>query len=182
MYAKRDIKSGEELYFDYGYPEAVTKNFWDKGEPKIAASAGNTKKGKAAVKQGQLAKAKKNGRPIKHGGARSGAGRKGRAIKATSGPSGKRESKDRRPEGMKVGSIDSAHHGLDGVEGIEVGESDVDDDAVSEVDPDELEGSESEDESYHSDEVEEKEATKKTNPQKRGWITRKENLKRKRGY
>jgi hypothetical protein len=34
----------------------------------------------------------------------------------------------------------------------------------------------SEDESYHSDEVEEK-ATKKTNPQKRGWITRKENLK-----
>ncbi|KAI9879601.1 MAG: hypothetical protein M1830_008051 [Pleopsidium flavum] len=179
MYAKRDIKSGEELYFDYGYPEAVTKNFWDKGEPKIAASAGTTNRGKAAVKQGQLAKAKKKGRPIKHGGARSGAGRKGRAIKATSGSSGKRESKEKRAEETDVGDIDSTQHGLAGVEAKETGESDPDD---SEVDPDELQGSESESESYVSGEDDEREEPKEHNPQKRGWITRKENLKRKREF
>ncbi|KKY28844.1 putative esc e complex protein [Phaeomoniella chlamydospora] len=32
LYAKRDIKAGEELFFNYGYPESVTKAFWEKGE------------------------------------------------------------------------------------------------------------------------------------------------------
>ena len=32
LYSTRHIKAGEELFFNYGYPEAVTKNFWEKGE------------------------------------------------------------------------------------------------------------------------------------------------------
>jgi hypothetical protein len=32
MYAERDLKVGEELFFNYGYPKAVTKGFWEKGQ------------------------------------------------------------------------------------------------------------------------------------------------------
>ncbi|OCK79858.1 hypothetical protein K432DRAFT_443585 [Lepidopterella palustris CBS 459.81] len=34
MYAKRDLKIGEELFFNYGYPKEATKGFWEKGQPK----------------------------------------------------------------------------------------------------------------------------------------------------
>jgi SET domain/CXC domain len=30
LFAKRNIVAGEELFFRYGYPESVTKNFWEK--------------------------------------------------------------------------------------------------------------------------------------------------------
>lgn len=32
LYAKQDIKAGEELYFEYGYKKEVTKFFWEPGE------------------------------------------------------------------------------------------------------------------------------------------------------
>ncbi|KAF2501475.1 hypothetical protein BU16DRAFT_555957 [Lophium mytilinum] len=32
MYAERDLKVGEELFFNYGYPKDVTKGFWEKGQ------------------------------------------------------------------------------------------------------------------------------------------------------
>jgi hypothetical protein len=32
LYAKRAIKSGEELLYNYNYPESVVKNFWEPGE------------------------------------------------------------------------------------------------------------------------------------------------------
>lgn len=206
MYAKRDLVSGEELYFDYGYPVEVTKNFWDKGEPKMAAAATAKKEGKTtAVKQEAVAKAEKSrgrrgARLPKHGGARNGAGRKARAIKASSGPSGKRaDGGDGRGEGGDACAVDPAGDEVEEMDVVESeGEGDGDDDAVSEVDPFALEESESEDDSYASaDEVEVEVGRKRGNrsrskskvsgrvggsAQKRGWITRKENLKRKRGY
>jgi len=213
MYAKRDLVSGEELYFDYGYPESVTKNFWDKGEPKVptgsAGTGANAKKGKTtAVKQGEVssssAKVEKGeatkkghgGRPPKHGGARSGAGRKTRAVKASSAPSGKRADAEAQGEESR-NSVVAADPAVDEVEEMDVIESegDGDDDAVSEVDPYALEESESEDDSYVSageEDVAGKARGKRPSSnlngrvggsaQKRGWITRKENLKRKRGY
>lgn len=32
LYAKRDIKAGEELLYNYAYPEAVREQFWERGE------------------------------------------------------------------------------------------------------------------------------------------------------
>jgi SET domain/CXC domain len=32
LYAKRRIKAGEELLYNYSYPEEVSKNFWERGE------------------------------------------------------------------------------------------------------------------------------------------------------
>lgn len=215
MYAKRDLVSGEELYFDYGYPDSVTKNFWDKGEPKVptggSGAGANAKKGKTtAVKQGEVSSASvkvgkgeatKKGRgwrPPRHGGPRSGAGRKARAIKASSAPSGKRAEAESQG-GESSNAVIAAEPAVDEVEEMDVIESDGDgngdDDAVSEVDPFAPEESESEDDSYVSAGEEDvvrkargKRPSSKLNgrvggsAQKRGWITRKENLKRKRGY
>ncbi|KAK5546710.1 hypothetical protein LTR46_012040, partial [Exophiala xenobiotica] len=37
LFAKRSIKAGEELLYNYNYPESVTKNFWEPGEgPAVA--------------------------------------------------------------------------------------------------------------------------------------------------
>ena len=42
LYAKRDIKAGEEFFFHYGYPDSVTKHFWEKGEkPGQGSGAGD---------------------------------------------------------------------------------------------------------------------------------------------
>ncbi|KPI39702.1 Histone-lysine N-methyltransferase EZH2 [Cyphellophora attinorum] len=32
LFAKKDIEAGEELLWDYGYPEVVTEQFWERGE------------------------------------------------------------------------------------------------------------------------------------------------------
>jgi len=222
MYAKRDLVSGEELFFDYGYPDAVTKNFWDKGEPKLptggpgaaAAAAADSKKGKTtAVKQGVsssslAAKAekgeakRKGGRPPKHEGAGSGAGRKVRAVKASSAPSGKRTDVE-APGGESSPAVvaepvvgEAEEMDVMEVESDGDGDGDDNDDAASEVDPYALEVSESEDDSYASAAEGEVKMGRKRgkgprsklsgrvggSAQKRGWITRKENLKRKRGY
>ena len=37
MYAKRDLKVGEELFFNYGYPKEATKGFWEKGQSNSTA-------------------------------------------------------------------------------------------------------------------------------------------------
>ncbi|RMZ80763.1 hypothetical protein DV738_g2706, partial [Chaetothyriales sp. CBS 135597] len=37
--AKRDIKAGEELLFDYKYPEHVRENFWERGEGDASKNA-----------------------------------------------------------------------------------------------------------------------------------------------
>ncbi len=184
MYAIRDIKSGEELFFDYRYPEHVTKNFWDKGE-KFPSGGAEVKTTKAAVKQGQTVdtiEKPKKGRPPKHGGARTGAGRKARAIKDTSAPSGKQ----RKDLSALAAGDDATHQPTDEVEEADAADTDVDDDAASEVDPNALEETGSEDDSYHSateDEGKKKSKPKakvaEANPQKRGWVTRKENLRKK---
>ena len=35
LFAKRNLVAGEEMFFNYGYPESITKNFWEKGDPEV---------------------------------------------------------------------------------------------------------------------------------------------------
>lgn len=56
LFANKDMAPGEEMFFNYNYPEEVTKHFWEKGQAQSAGTAfavktkkGNGKqKGKAA--------------------------------------------------------------------------------------------------------------------------------------
>ena len=113
MYAKRDIAVGEELFFNYGYPKAITKHFWEKGEKPKKAKGTNRGKwrasttfvsdhedlatgsgaGRAAGKKAKY-KLDKDGKLVKRksnaGGARPGAGRK---------------PKNRPPSGANIGII-----------------------------------------------------------------------------
>lgn len=37
FYAKRPIKAGEELLYNYNYPESVTKSFWERGDKVVGS-------------------------------------------------------------------------------------------------------------------------------------------------
>ncbi|GME64399.1 hypothetical protein GTA08_BOTSDO12916 [Neofusicoccum parvum] len=50
MFATKDIKAGEELFFNYNYPEEVTQHFWEKGQKAGTAVAVRTKKSKPKAK------------------------------------------------------------------------------------------------------------------------------------
>lgn len=39
LFAKRDIKAGEELLYDYEYPDAVAEKFWERGEKSSKSKA-----------------------------------------------------------------------------------------------------------------------------------------------
>ena len=39
LYAKRDIKAGEELLYDYAYPEHVREKFWERGQEPASKNA-----------------------------------------------------------------------------------------------------------------------------------------------
>ena len=41
LFAKRNLVAGEEMFFRYGYPESVTKNFWEKEDIEAAAGLDN---------------------------------------------------------------------------------------------------------------------------------------------
>ncbi|KAI9706558.1 MAG: hypothetical protein M1836_003565 [Candelina mexicana] len=103
LYALRDVKVGEELFFSYNYPDEVTKHFWDKDGPRTQLVGVKPQKGK-------LTTAKKSGSG-KRGGARRGAGRKSRPKKAA-------------PRDLRAKEKDKAKYGG----GKEVLESDFDDD------------------------------------------------------
>jgi hypothetical protein len=81
LFAKTDIKAGEELFFNYGYPESVLKTFKERGDPRgdelngdgVGTGAAQKNKQKAARKQGHVYKSE-GGK--KKGGKRGGSRRK----------------------------------------------------------------------------------------------------------
>ncbi|KKY26694.1 putative esc e complex protein [Diplodia seriata] len=39
LFANKDLEPGDEMFFNYNYPEEVTKHFWEKGQAKPSGSA-----------------------------------------------------------------------------------------------------------------------------------------------
>jgi hypothetical protein len=70
LYAKRDIKAGEELLYDYDYPPEVTKAFWERGEKS------SKEKAKVDVLQRRGTARRGRGRGAGRGGGRGGKARK----------------------------------------------------------------------------------------------------------
>lgn len=54
MYAIKDIKAGEELFFNYNYPNEVTKYFWEKGETKGSGTAYAVKSKKGGKEKARI--------------------------------------------------------------------------------------------------------------------------------
>ncbi|EKG21255.1 hypothetical protein MPH_01398 [Macrophomina phaseolina MS6] len=55
MFAIKDIKAGEELFFNYNYPIDVTKHFWEKGETKPSGTAYAVKSKKGVKQKARIA-------------------------------------------------------------------------------------------------------------------------------
>ncbi|OJD33641.1 set domain-containing protein [Diplodia corticola] len=55
LFANKDLEPGEEMFFNYNYPEEVTKHFWEKGQAKPAGSAYAVKTKKGTKGKGKVA-------------------------------------------------------------------------------------------------------------------------------
>ncbi|KAF4540805.1 Set domain-containing protein [Lasiodiplodia theobromae] len=57
LFANKDMAPGEEMFFNYNYPEEVTKHFWEKGQTQSGgtAFAVKTKKGGGGKQKGKAA-------------------------------------------------------------------------------------------------------------------------------
>lgn len=76
LFAKMDIKAGQELFFNYGYPEAVLKTFKERGDPRgDELNGGNI--GIGAVKKNKEKAARKQGHVYKSEGGKKKGGKKG---------------------------------------------------------------------------------------------------------
>ncbi|KAI9712133.1 MAG: hypothetical protein M1812_006971 [Candelaria pacifica] len=119
LYAERNIELGEELFFSYGYPQEVTKHFWDRDGPRAQVVGPPSRKGKTMT-------AKKVGSG-KRGGARRGAGRKSQATKtAPMELHPTKGEKSIRPQGKAVQESDNGKDDEDGMTSIaDSGDQDV---------------------------------------------------------
>ncbi|KAL1641502.1 hypothetical protein SLS58_006007 [Diplodia intermedia] len=55
LFANKDLEPGDEMFFNYNYPEEVTKHFWEKGQAKPSGSAYAVKTKKGAKGKGKAA-------------------------------------------------------------------------------------------------------------------------------
>ncbi|KAL0255120.1 hypothetical protein SLS55_009649 [Diplodia seriata] len=55
LFANKDLEPGDEMFFNYNYPEEVTKHFWEKGQAKPSGSAYAVKTKKGAKGKGKVA-------------------------------------------------------------------------------------------------------------------------------
>lgn len=173
MYAIKDIKAGEELFFNYNYPNEVTKYFWEKGETKGSGTAYAVKSKKGGKEKARITNSSmssdseivskrkngKNGKAGPHQKAKAGRSRLGQStVKGSSTINqlawGTSDKRPRQGVSEKKKNWDVLNQYLD--------------DGVDEEDDSELSEVEIEDEGSSEDDLEYPDSEEYTRPKKRG--------------